>query len=316
MYNKSVIWERFSLPKDYFNRISKANDTIAILHLMLHLLCIFLSAVLVSYLFLKHYYYFLPFALFIHGMILTFLGWEGASHELSHNTVFKSHFVNKLFLIIFSFLTWNNFTYFVESHKRHHLFTLHENEDCEYNFYAKPKLIDFIWESTFNFPFFFRRLRVLTENSFGIVRGHWAEYFFGKEKPNKRIRLINNSRFILIGHCCLFFIFLKLCLYHLIFCITLAPFFGNIVPRILGRAQHYGMSYNSSDFRECCRTITLPAFLEFFYWGMNYHVEHHMYPSIPFYNLRKLSYDLHDWKYLQGKNEGFFPLFTKIFHLI
>jgi fatty acid desaturase len=42
------------------------------------------------------------------------------------------------------------------------------------------------------------------------------------------------------------------------------------------------------DHRKSCRTyITrgLPAFL---YWNMQYHIEHHMYPGVPFYNLPKL----------------------------
>jgi fatty acid desaturase len=29
--------------------------------------------------------------------------------------------------------------------------------------------------------------------------------------------------------------------------------------------------------------------MAFFYANMNYHVEHHMYPSVPFYNLPQLS---------------------------
>ena len=27
---------------------------------------------------------------------------------------------------------------------------------------------------------------------------------------------------------------------------------------------------------------------QFFYWNMNYHVEHHMYAAVPYYNLPKL----------------------------
>ena len=28
--------------------------------------------------------------------------------------------------------------------------------------------------------------------------------------------------------------------------------------------------------------------LRFFYWNMNYHIEHHLYPSVPFHALKKL----------------------------
>ena len=43
------------------------------------------------------------------------------------------------------------------------------------------------------------------------------------------------------------------------------------------------------DFRKSTRTITLPLFLlEFLYWRMNWHIEHHMFAAVPCYNLRKL----------------------------
>ena len=37
-----------------------------------------------------------------------------------------------------------------------------------------------------------------------------------------------------------------------------------------------------------CRTVILGPVMRFLYWHMNYHVEHHMYASVPFYNLGKL----------------------------
>jgi fatty acid desaturase len=42
------------------------------------------------------------------------------------------------------------------------------------------------------------------------------------------------------------------------------------------------------DFRLCCRTILLNPFLQFLYWHMNYHTEHHMYAAVPCYKLGRL----------------------------
>jgi len=41
------------------------------------------------------------------------------------------------------------------------------------------------------------------------------------------------------------------------------------------------------DFRLCCRTVILNPFIQFIYWHMNYHTEHHMYAAVPCYNLGK-----------------------------
>ena len=42
------------------------------------------------------------------------------------------------------------------------------------------------------------------------------------------------------------------------------------------------------------RSIILPSFIEFLYWHMNWHIEHHMYAGIPCYNLRELHKELKD----------------------
>ena len=52
--------------------------------------------------------------------------------------------------------------------------------------------------------------------------------------------------------------------------------------------QNYGLSPDVDDFRLCCRTYTCSWLPGFYYWNMQYHVEHHMFPAVPFYNLPKL----------------------------
>ncbi len=41
-------------------------------------------------------------------------------------------------------------------------------------------------------------------------------------------------------------------------------------------------------FVEMHRTMILNPVGAFLYWQMNYHSEHHMFPAVPFFNLRKL----------------------------
>ncbi|MCZ6855704.1 MAG: fatty acid desaturase, partial [Gammaproteobacteria bacterium] len=53
---------------------------------------------------------------------------------------------------------------------------------------------------------------------------------------------------------------------------------------------------NIPDFRQNSRTFTCSWLPAFYYWNMQYHIEHHMFPAVPFYNLAKLrraiEYDL------------------------
>ena len=54
-------------------------------------------------------------------------------------------------------------------------------------------------------------------------------------------------------------------------------------------AQHTGLMDNVPDFRKSVRSMTLIFPLEFLYWRMNWHLEHHMYAGVPCYNLKKLA---------------------------
>lgn len=62
---------------------------------------------------------------------------------------------------------------------------------------------------------------------------------------------------------------------------------------MISRAQHYGLEKNSNNIFETTRTVYLNKILTFLNWNMNYHVEHHLYPTVPFYNLGKLNSLIH-----------------------
>jgi len=49
------------------------------------------------------------------------------------------------------------------------------------------------------------------------------------------------------------------------------------------------------DFRLNSRSVALNPFFGFLYWQMHYHVEHHMYPGVPFHQLKALRREIqHD----------------------
>jgi MocE subfamily Rieske [2Fe-2S] domain protein len=52
--------------------------------------------------------------------------------------------------------------------------------------------------------------------------------------------------------------------------------------------QHAGLAENVLDHRLNCRTVFMNPFSRFVYWNMNYHLEHHMFPLVPYHNLPKL----------------------------
>ncbi len=55
-----------------------------------------------------------------------------------------------------------------------------------------------------------------------------------------------------------------------------------------GLLQHGGLADNVTDHRLNSRTVYMNPISRFIYWNMNYHVEHHMFPMVPYHALPKL----------------------------
>ena len=72
-------------------------------------------------------------------------------------------------------------------------------------------------------------------------------------------------------------------------CLLLLPrAIGAPVHGILRMTQHGALATGIKDHRLTTRTMCLNPLLRFFYCNMNYHVEHHMFPMVPFHALKKL----------------------------
>ena len=74
----------------------------------------------------------LPFALALwcHGMVGTFF--RGLTvHELGHGTVFRTKWLNGLFLRVLSLLSWWSYHEYAMSHTYHHRYTLYPDGDRE-----------------------------------------------------------------------------------------------------------------------------------------------------------------------------------------
>ena len=69
---------------------------------------------------------------------------------------------------------------------------------------------------------------------------------------------------------------------------------GGPVTDLLHLAQHTGLQMNVQDHRYSTRSFTASPVVRFFYFNMNHHIEHHMFPMVPFYNLPKLGAALRD----------------------
>ena len=280
------------------DRLHQKNDFKALIYIMFYIVLLSITGGL-SYYFINTGDYFLAsITLFFHGTFFSFLGWSGIGHELVHYSVFKTKLLNSFFLKLFALLTWNNYVFFKESHTKHHKYTLYDQKDREIVMPLTPEYDKWIYLFTFNIPFFYKNIKVLIENSLGKINGIWGNELFPYEEKEKRLKLFNFARFILIGHVVLATLFIVFEMYPLLLLVTFAPFIGNWLNRMLAISQHINMQGNINDFRRNSTTIRLNWFLSTLYSNMNYHIEHHLYPQVPFYNLPQLSKELDELHFL------------------
>ena len=71
--------------------------------------------------------------------------------------------------------------------------------------------------------------------------------------------------------------------------------YGSWLHHLMATTQHAGLAEDIPDHRMNSRTVQMNPVFRFIYSNMNYHVEHHMYPMVPFYALPALHEEIkHD----------------------
>lgn len=288
-----VDWYRSPLAKACLSSLSARSDVQGALHVAAHLLLLCTTGALAyGAIQAGHYGWAVP-AVLLHGSFYSFLGWAGAGHELVHRTVFRRRALNDIFLALFAFLTWNNYVYFRASHIRHHQKTVLGDQDGEVRLPQTLRYRDWIWAMTLDLPALYRAVRITVENSLGIIRGQWGAQLFPDAASRRAVTRF--ARVVLLGHLALAACFIATGHWPLLLLVTFAPFIADWLNKVLALSQHFGMQSNVHDFRLNSRTVLLHPFLAFLYWQMNYHIEHHMYPAVPFHQLKALREQLqHD----------------------
>ncbi len=256
-------------------------------------------------LWLNSYWILLLTAVFIHGTISSFFKGT-AVHELGHGTVFETKWLNQFFLYLFSLISWWNPFDYAASHTYHHRYTLHPEGDREVLLPIHPNV-----GTTFLLQMFTFNLMTQPGRTFGkggLISAIWLTILaaFGKngssdipanewleaihsDQSEQKLASIRWSQIQLGFHIFILILAVSTGLWILPFIITIPSYTANWLSYFLGLTQHCGLRQNTTDFRKNTRSIRLPKFLEYLYWHMNWHTEHHMYAGVPCYNLRNLA---------------------------
>ncbi len=204
-------------------------------------------------------------------------------HESGHGTAFQTDWMNNVLYEIASFMVMRESTSWRWSHARHHSDTIIVGRDPEIAV-PRPPNIPFLILKFFGLPAITRYFRHVLLHCAGRLTPEERTYIPESEYESVFLR----ARIVLAIYTGV----IGLAIYHrsilpLMF-VGFPALYGSWLTQIYAETQHAGLAENVLDHRLNCRTVYLNALNRYLYWNMNYHVEHHMFPLVPYHNLPRL----------------------------
>lgn len=226
-------------------------------------------------------------AMLLHGVVISYL--FSPVHECSHYTAFKSRWLNEAvfwFICTIYIIAPNWFRYF---HLSHHRFTMIRGKDPEIimlftNVGAWVRYVsgyDFWWRNIW---------RILRHATLGPdaqdVRG-------AMHVPRHKHAVLATEARILIGA---YAVIAALAIWQnvglwLLWLWIVPRLVGEPVQRMLRVAEHTGCQ-ETPEVMANTRTTLTTAPIRWLAWQMPFHVEHHLFPNVPFYALPKVHADI------------------------
>ncbi len=204
-------------------------------------------------------------------------------HESGHGTAFRTDWLNNALYEIASFMVMRESTVWRWSHNRHHSDTIIVGRDPEIAVPRPPNLVAIV-KGFFNlhvYPKYFRRIVL---HSFGRMADEERTFIPEMEFPAVYFRA---RIYVIIYSSVVGLAIYSRSILPLMF-VGFSNFFGSWLLSVYGLTQHAGLAENVLDHRLNCRTVYMGAIHRYLYWNMNYHVEHHMFPLVPYHALPKL----------------------------
>jgi len=205
------------------------------------------------------------------------------AHELCHGTPFKTRWINEVFYHLNGFMTLHEGFYWRWSHSRHHTETLFVGRDPEIAV-PRPPDVAGMFLDLFFLKSGAKQLASILRHACGSLNEEGRHFIPETEKQkvfwSSRVYVLVIAAVILA--CMVMHSLLPAML------VVLPRFYGGVMAQIFNLTQHAGMQEDIRDHRLSTRTWYTNPLFRFMYMNMNYHVEHHMFPLVPFDNLPAL----------------------------
>jgi len=275
----AAAWYHTDIPRKDMKELMKRSDGPAIRDTAIWLAALVLSAA--GGIWFWGTWWCVPF-FFVYG-VLYGSSTDSRWHECGHGTAFRTQWMNDAVYQIACFMIMRNPVTWRWSHTRHHTDTIIVGRDPEIAAPRPPSILKIVLNI-----FMLKSSQVAIRKLFVHAAGRLTaeEETFIPEMERWKVFLVARiylAIFAAVIAACLALGSILPAMY-----VGLPTLYGGGMVLFFGLTQHAGLAEDVLDHRLNSRTVYMTPVFRFLYWNMNYHVEHHMFPMVPYHALPKL----------------------------
>ena len=246
-------------------------------------------------------------AMFFYGVVMTVPAYA-VSHETAHGTAFRTRWLNETVLWITSLIYMEEPLHRRYTHTNHHTHTWHVGKDSQMPFDTPMGIGGWLAEVS--------GLALLRFHAVSFIRlaiKRPTQTMRSVTPPREFPKMYRNAR-------------IMLAIYVLILGTPVVgiwwPIWFLVIPRVLGAPvmlmftliQHVELEENSPSILNSTRSFRTSWLGRFLYMNMNNHVEHHLYPQVPFHALPALAQAVKEQ--VPAPDPGFFRANFEVFIVV
>jgi len=226
-------------------------------------------------------------ALFVYGTVISLPGYA-MSHESAHGTAFRTRWLNELVFWITSLIYLEEPLHRRYTHTNHHTYTWHVDKDSQMPFDTPVTLRVWLLEMS---SWALNHFHIIT--LLRLVRGRYTDVMKWVIPNDEFPRIRRNAR-VFLGIYLAIGIAIAAGTDWLLWYLVIPLFLGRITVVAFGLIQHVEMGENEPSIIDSTRSFRTNWLASFLYLNMENHVEHHLYPQVPFYALPGLHAAIRD----------------------
>ena len=220
-------------------------------------------------------------AMIAYGSVLTVPSYA-LSHECAHGTAFRSRWLNETLFWVSSLLYYEEPHYRRYSHTRHHTYTWIRGRDSQMPFATPMTFSGWLLEVS-GLGLVLLETSLFFRHALGRFSDQVRDFTPASELP----KLKWGARACLAVYGALAVVVVAGYWWPVIF-LLIPRLVGGPVMLLFTLLQHVELEEDQVSILESTRSFKTDRLGRFLYMNMNNHVEHHLYPMVPFHQLEQL----------------------------